>query len=390
MLSSELQFLLEQYLDETISEDDFKKLWKTLQNQKYREDWFRATEGALSNEGLQGLSAPEKAMRAFIKLKANILIEEVEPVPAHQLRFYQNRFFKYAASILIIIGAGKFIWTHNSSPKNIPKVAMAVTTANEILPGGQKALLTLADGSTIVLDSVANGKIAQQGQMEVIKLSGGQLRYESAKNIDVGGEPMQLNTMSTPRGGQYQLVLPDGSKVWLNAESSITYPVAFTGPERMVNISGEVYFEVFKDKTRPFRVQAKDVQVEVLGTHFNINAYSNEGPVKTSLLEGSVKINKQVLKPGQAYLDGKIVSTNVERDVAWKNGVFNFNDQDLSQVMRQLARWYNLDVLYPKGVPKKEYGGEMGRNLNLEQVLKGLENSGVHFELKGTSLIVKP
>jgi ferric-dicitrate binding protein FerR (iron transport regulator) len=196
--------------------------------------------------------------------------------------------------------------------------------------------------------------------------------------------------MSTPRGGQYQLQLPDGSKVWLNAESSITYPITFTGNERKVTISGEVYFEVAKDKNKPFRVSAGDLHVEVLGTHFNINAYADEGSAKTSLLEGSVKIDREILQPGQAYVNGKVIAADVEHDVAWKNGVFNFNDQNLSQIMRQLARWYNLEIEYPQGVPKKEYGGEIGRNLTLAQVLKGLENSGVRFELKGRQLIVKP
>jgi ferric-dicitrate binding protein FerR (iron transport regulator) len=194
--------------------------------------------------------------------------------------------------------------------------------------------------------------------------------------------------MSTPRGGQYQLSLPDGSKVWLNSESSITYPVVFAAQERKVKITGEAYFEVAKDKTKPFRVETNDMQVEVLGTHFNVKAYADEGPTKTSLLEGSVKIDKQILKPGQAFTNGRIVPTDVDQDVAWKNGIFNFNNQNLSQVMKELARWYDLEIAYPDGIPQKEYGGEIGRNLKLNQVLKGLGNSGVHFELNGRRVTV--
>jgi ferric-dicitrate binding protein FerR (iron transport regulator) len=257
----------------------------------------------------------------------------------------------------------------------------------DVEPGGQKAVLTLSDGSTIVLDNAGNGQIAQQGQTQVIKLGNGEIQYKSG-NQKTGAREVVFNTMSTPRGGQYQLVLPDGSKVWLNSESSITYPVMFSHQERKVKITGEAYFEVAKDKTKPFRVETGDMKVEVLGTHFNVKAYADEGPTKTSLLEGSVKVDMQVLKPGQAFINGRIVPTNVEQDVAWKNGIFNFNNENLTQVMKQLARWYDLDIVYPDGVPQKEYGGEIGRNLKLNQVLKGLENSGVHFELNGKRVTV--
>jgi len=216
------------------------------------------------------------------------------------------------------------------------------------------------------------------------------LQYQLLNGQVPASTILQYNTMSTPRGGQYRLTLPDGTLVWLNAESSITYPTVFAATERSVTVTGEAYLEVAKEKNRPFRVMAGDANIEVLGTHFNINAYANEGHTKTSLLEGSVKINSRILQPGQAFANGEVFQTNVARDVAWKNGVFNFNDQNLAQVMRQLARWYNLEVEYPLGVPKKEYGGEMGRNLSLGQVLKGMESTGLRFELNGRKLTVKP
>jgi ferric-dicitrate binding protein FerR (iron transport regulator) len=147
---------------------------------------------------------------------------------------------------------------------------------------------------------------------------------------------------------------------------------------------------VAKDRSRPFRVLAEDTYIEVLGTHFNVNAYKDGGPVRTTLLEGSVKINNSLMKPGEAYADGKVFPTNVQQAVAWKNGVFNFNDQNLSQIMPQLARWYDVEVAFPDGIPEKQYGGEIGRDLNLLQVLKGLENSGIHFELQGRRLLVRP
>jgi ferric-dicitrate binding protein FerR (iron transport regulator) len=260
----------------------------------------------------------------------------------------------------------------------------------DLPPGTSTAVLTLADGTKIDLENSANGRIAQQGNMQVIKLSTGEVQYKII-GATVGDKHVPgSNTMSTPRGGQYQLQLPDGSKVWLNAESSITYPVQFARNERRVSITGEAYFEVAKDKTRPFRVLADDTYIEVLGTHFNVNAYKDEGPVRTTLLEGSVRINNSLMKPGEAYVDGKVFPTDVQQAVAWKNGVFNFNDQYLSQIMLQLARWYDVEVVFPEGVPKKQYGGEIGRDLSLSQVLKGLENSGIHFELKGRRLLVRP
>jgi ferric-dicitrate binding protein FerR (iron transport regulator) len=292
-----------------------------------------------------------------------------------------------AAAAIIIIAAGAYLLSHHSRTDN-PIVASIPQAPAHIKPGTQKAILTLADGSTVTLDNAANGMIAQQGATQVLKLANGQIRYQAGQKVDNQGKPA-YNIMSTPNGGQYQLTLPDGTNVWLNAASSITYPCAFTGDERKVKITGEVYFEVAKDKSKPFLVTAGDQQIEVLGTHFNVNAYTDEDHIKTSLLEGAVRVNSVLLKPGQAFAHGKISPTNVEQDIAWKNGVFNFNNQSLAQVMRQLARWYDLEIVYPQGVPQKEYGGEIGKNLTLDQVLKGLENSGIHFTLNGRRLTVR-
>ncbi len=292
-----------------------------------------------------------------------------------------------AAAAIIIIAAGAYLLSRHSRTDN-PIVASIPQAPAPIKPGTQKAILTLADGSTVTLDNAANGMIARQGATQVLKLANGQIRYLAGQKADNQGKPA-YNIMSTPNGGQYQLTLPDGTNVWLNAASSITYPCAFTGADRKVKITGEVYFEVAKDKSRPFLVTAGDQQIEVLGTHFNVNAYTDEDHIKTSLLEGAVKVNNVLLKPGQAFARGRISPTNVEQDIAWKNGVFNFNNQSLAQVMRQLARWYDLEIVYPQGVPQKEYGGEIGKNLTLDQVLKGLEDSGIHFILNGRRLTVR-
>lgn len=391
MSSSGLKSLLEKYLTGTLSEEDFKRLWNTLKDKETEADWLSAIEEAIHTKTQTGLSDEGKAAEALAKIKAKIFEEEnrVQHSP-RILRLYTNnkRIFAYAAAVLIVIISTVVYIQYSDVNNTQPQTAGIVKPQEDVEPGGERAVLTLSDGTTIVLDNATDGTIAQQGHMQVIKLPDGKIQYKAINSAS--NEEITFNTMSTPRGGQYQLILPDGSKVWLNAESSITYPTAFAGKERKVTIAGEVYFEVAKDKTKPFRVETGDAEIEVLGTHFNIKAYPGEGPSKTSLLEGSVKVSQQVLKPGQAFINGNIVPTDVDQDVAWKNGIFNFNNQNLSQVMMQLARWYDLELVYPAGIPQKEYGGEIGRNLKLAQVLKGLENSGVHFELIGKRVVITP
>lgn len=203
-----------------------------------------------------------------------------------------------------------------------------------------------------------------------------------------------FNTMRTPRGGEYRLQLPDGSKVWLNAASSITYPNIFTGDTRSVEITGEAYFEVAKDAARPFKVQAGNMKVEVLGTHFNINAYPGEPVIKTTLLEGAVRIQDAVLKPGQQASLAATGQFRVEDDVeteevmAWKNGFFQFNDADMPTVMRQLENWYDITVAYEGRVPKRSFGGAIQRSLPLSKVLDILEENNVRFKIEGRNITV--
>lgn len=386
MQSPEIKMLLQQYLAGSISKDDFIRLWKTLDQPDHEEDWLTAIENAI-NTSPSGFSDTVQSEQALEGIKAKIYEEQHPHSRIYQLYHTNKRFIRYAAAIVVIISATVLTKYNHRESAFKTEVISSASAVQEAEPGGEKAILTLSDGSTIVLDNANSGQIAQQGHTRVIKLANGEIQYKSA-NSKHNDNAVVFNTMSTPRGGQYQLLLPDGSKVWLNSESSITYPVVFADKERKVKISGEAYFEVAKDKTKPFRVETGDMQVEVLGTHFNVRAYAEDGPTKTSLLEGSVKIDQQILKPGEAFMNGRIVPTNVDQDVAWKNGIFNFNNQNLSQVMKQLARWYDLDVDYTDGIPQKEYGGEIGKNLKLTQVLKGLENSGVHFELNGKRVTV--
>lgn len=386
MQSPELKSLLQQYLAGTISGEDFARLWKSLDNSANDSGWLSTIEEALNTNVPLAHTDSSQAQQALEMIKAKIIKEQYS-----RSRIYHMsgaRLVKYASAVIIILSIAIFAKIKIDKKELSPAIAATANKPQDVEPGGQKAILTLSDGSKIILDNANNGTIAQQGQVQVIKLDNGQIQYRAVSKKHGNEHEVAFNTMATPRGGQYQLLLPDGSKVWLNSESSITYPIAFAENERRVKITGEAYFEVAKDKRKPFRVETGDMQVEVLGTHFNVKAYADDGPTKTSLLEGSVRIDSQILKPGQAFMNGRIVRTNVDQDVAWKNGIFNFNNESLSRVMKQLARWYDLEVIYPDGIPKKEYGGEIGRNLKLNQVLKGLENSGIHFELDGKRVTV--
>ena len=307
-------------------------------------------------------------------------------------------FYRIAAASLIIFISGAAIYFALRTPKdNTIAKASPQQLKNEAAPGGNKAILTLSDGSAIILDDAKNGQVAQQGGTQIAKLANGQLVYNA---LDNKLAEVVFNTLTTPRGGQFKLTLPDGSEVWLNAASSIKYPTAFIGNERKVEISGEAYFEIAHNAAKPFKVSVNGMEVKVLGTHFNINAYNDEASVKTTLLEGSVSLSEggavTTLKPGQqAQLrnGGNIkVINNVDIDqvVAWKNGYFSFNRSGLQTVMRQLARWYDVEISYEGKIPERQFGGKIDRNSNLSEVLKILEESKVHFRIEEKKIIVRP
>ena len=335
---------------------------------------------------------------------ANKLLEyihqKIKPVaePAKIIRFAVWKKVAAAAVIIMMLGTGAyFLFGNKGKQDEIAKTENNNSSNNDVAPGGNKATLQLADGSTIILDSAQNGTLSQQGNARVLKLDNGQLAY----NASGTAKEVLYNTISTPRGGQYQLTLADGSKVWLNAASSIRFPASFTGSKRKVELTGEAYFEVAKNPAMPFTVSVNGMNVEVLGTHFNINSYADEDVIKTTLLEGAVKVIKgsviALLSPGQqAQLtsNGQIgVNKNIDVDevMAWKNGKFQFGDKvDIGTIMRQIARWYDVDVEY-KGVFTKHFGGSISREVNISQVLKVLETTGdVKYKVEGRKVIVRP
>jgi ferric-dicitrate binding protein FerR (iron transport regulator) len=275
------------------------------------------------------------------------------------------------------------------------KDELSPVAAIDIPPGGNKATLTLGGGQVILLDSSANGRLAVQGATTITKRAGGLIAYD----VKGAGAAVE-NTLTTPRGGQYRLTLPDGTKVWVNAASSIIYPTAFTGKERKVRIEGEAFFEVAQNKDQPFIVEVRDgLSVEVLGTGFNVNAYSDEPSVRTTLVSGSVKVRYDreslLLKPDQqVQLTGARLTLdkqpNMDETLAWRNGYFLFSRTPLDVVMRQLSRWYDIDIVYAGGVPAIRFEGDMKRDLNLSEVLNILRKMEVHCKMEGRRLIVLP
>lgn len=306
-----------------------------------------------------------------------------------------------AASVALLLLAGLFFYIDRPEKKESAKLTES-NPENEIRPGSNKAVLTLADGSRIQLDETASGALTRQGDAEIIKSKDGQLEYRSIASE--GNTPPEIiyNTLSTPRGGQFRIVLPDGTKVWLNAESSIRYPTVFAGNERPVSITGEAYFEVKKDKDRPFSVAANGIKVEVLGTKFNVSAY--DGMTRTTLAEGAVKVVNRhskmageypmaLLSPGQeAVVTSSGIAVrpaDLEKALAWKNGVFYFRKENLRDIMQQLARWYNFEVVYRVAVPARHYSGSIKRNASFSEALEMLHLvSGATFEVHGRTVTV--
>lgn len=299
-----------------------------------------------------------------------------------------------AAVVLTMIGAGSYFFLFKKPVTEPAHAETAKTKPRDLPPGHDAAVLTLSDGRTIILDSTS-GTISQQGSATVINLNGQVSYANTAKDKPA---PVVYNTISTARGNQYQLILADGSKVWLNSASSLRFPTAFTGEIREVELDGEGYFEVAKNANKPFHVKTKTQDVEVLGTHFNVNAYNDEGVVKTTLLEGSVKVkadNSVVLKPGeQSVLSGANspftidYSPDIDQVMAWKNGWFEFDKTEIKAIMRQISRWYDVDIRYEVKLDSKTYGGRISRNINLSNILKMLELYGVHCKLEGKTLTV--
>ncbi|MCC8408178.1 DUF4974 domain-containing protein [Mucilaginibacter sp. UR6-1] len=305
---------------------------------------------------------------------------------------FKSVWLRYAAAAVILIGitVGGYALLQNKAQKQIAGVV------HDAAPGSNKAVLTLANGQRIVLDDSGKGEIAKQPGISITKTADGQIVYQVTNAQANAGEQAVQNTFSTPKGGQYNIILPDGTRVFLNAASTLTYPSYFSGSERLVSLTGEAYFEVAKNKSMPFRVRSQGQTVEVLGTHFNINAYADEQSIKTTLLEGAVKVlnntSSVTITPGQqAVVTGNTITrhdVDTGEETAWKDGVFAFEDADLRSVMRQISRWYDVDVVYDDNLPDDKFYGEISRNSKLSEVFKILELNNFKFRINGKTVTV--
>ena len=323
----------------------------------------------------------------------NIIPDEKKQKEYRGKIFRMNRkwFTAVAAVMLAVVSTWLVFKATQSSRQPRP-------TAYNAAPGANKATLTLGNGRIIQLDT-ASQIITDVNGIKMIDFNKGQLVFNTT--ADSNPSDISYNLLSTPRGGQYQAVLPDGSKVWLNAASSIRFPSGFTGDERRVEITGEAYLEVAKNAIQPFYVTAGTTEVEVLGTSFNINSYNDEPAIQTTLVEGSVRVKSTVvhhpaaviLLPGQqAQQNGelRVQQANIEQVLAWKNGYFNFNGLTLQEILRSIARWYDMDVVYEGTIAPEKFGGSIQRELNLSEILDVLKQTGVHFRIDHKKLIVMP
>jgi transmembrane sensor len=301
-----------------------------------------------------------------------------------------------AAAACLLIVAGLFLFRQPALTH--PAKKLANNKKPFIIPASNKAILTLGDGTHIELDSAANGNLVSQGNTKVVKLAGGQLAYQPGERDPHG--PAVYNEMTTPRGGYYQLILPDGSKVWLDAASSVRYPTAFTGKERSVELSGEAYFEIAPNARQPFLITSNGVTVQVLGTEFNLMAYQDEDAVRTTLVSGSVQVirgnDRLQIRPGQQASwarNGnalKLSTPDMQEVLAWKQGEFRFQDLQIPAIMRQIARWYDVDVEFRGPQPENEFNGVIPRKRSVTDLLAVLEQTDVvHFTLQGRKIIVE-
>lgn len=388
-----LQILLQKYLDNTCSRLELKEFWSLLKE---------VSDNDLLDDELEQLwNRNEATIKVSDTIKKKLYTRIIETAKDREINFVRlhrtNPWPKRLAiaAIFIMAIASTYLFLNQEQTGSTPSVAQTETQLqNDVAPGKDGAILTLADGTQIVLDDLKDGAVTTAATK-----TGDVLSY-SPSGAGGNDQPSTINisynTISTPNGRQYSLVLPDGSKVWLNAASSITFPTAFVGNERKVQFTGEAYFEVAKDVSKPFHVLTKDQNVTVLGTHFNINSYDDEDVVRTTLLEGRVNVSslrgtKQsaILQPGQQAL----LSTNnyhlstqrpdLDAVMSWKKGLFNFNDADITEIMKQATRWYDVEVKYQGTTSSDKFKGKISRNTNLSQLLKILEINGVKWKIEG-------
>ncbi len=368
--NNRLAELFQKYVDKSITEEEYAELFVYIRNPETKE---------------QVLAFMDEHNK---KVQSDALVHEIDwdgmyqniTNPKKSDGGKRNSFWRYAAAAAVfVIGSFSVYYAYQPKEKKEP-----LAYRNDVLPGGDKATLTLADGSQIALSQNSTGQVATQGDIAIHRDAKGQIVYMVKGNEQDDSE--QINILSTPAGGKFSVVLSDGSKVWLNASSSIRFPAAFSKQSRRVEVKGEAYFEIEKDAARPFYVNNGSSEIKVLGTHFNVMAYPDEYRSELTLLEGSVQFTKnghsELLKPGKQILftendsETKQVNANIEEVMAWKNDLFVFNNTNIDEVMKELVRWYDVKVKFEGEKPDISFTGVIPRNANVSKVLKALELTG--------------
>lgn len=397
-LDHRIKDLIIKHLKDELTVEQQLELQQWINASDHNSDVFRQlTEPDQLSEDLKEYYEAKTNIRD--KIDARIRTFALPESPVSNIRPVRRRRWIYAsaAAALLFLLITSYFWLasrFDSSSKARP--VPASVAVRDVAPGGNKATLTLGNGATIVLENAADGSLAVQGGAKVSKEKNA-LAYTAASAHAAASAAVVYNTLTTPRAGQFQVVLPDGTKVWLNNATSLRYPTSFSGPSREVELTGEAYFEVAKNTSKPFSVKIPGAVVHVLGTSFNIMAYNNENTTNTTLVEGAVKVSQHtqqtLLAPGEQVQLGKQGSVkktrvNIASVIAWKNGFFNFSHTDFQGAMRQLARWYDVDVVYKGTPPTRLFSGVIDRQLNLTQVLKIFENDECTLTIDEKRIIV--
>jgi ferric-dicitrate binding protein FerR (iron transport regulator) len=394
MSDNHIKKLLQRYLDDSLSDEEVRSVLESINKGTYDGALQEIVDEALEKDAFAGLSDRGRYDMLFSRLLERAT-EKERPLTVKHKNGSRRPAAKKVIFYLAAVAASAMLLITISTLRRSDEQTPVQTVA-DLPPGGNRAMLTLGDGSTILLDSAAIGQLAEQAGTRVMKVDDGRLAYNSEGRRKA---ETVYNTITTPRAGQYELILPDSSRVWLNSESSIRFPVSFSGSFRVVEITGEAYFEVAENREMPFRVSSGNTTVEVLGTSFNVRAYTDEGSVNTTLVEGSVQVaspvNLTTIVPGQqarVTSQGLITVENnvdLEEIISWKNGLFMFNSATIEQIMSQVSRWYDVEIQFIGEKSNKTFSGIVSRKSNVSELLRIMEGAGVRFTVSEESIKIE-
>ncbi len=387
------RYLFEQFISKKASREELNELFELL-----KQPGMEETSQEILDIYFAGPVSGKELDRNYWTGRLQEIINTAQGAPVESGKspgrsILRTGYWWAAAAAILFAILGGYLYFSDNKTKEPVNVAQKITPADIKPPESNRATITLASGNKILLDSVGTGTLASQGMIQLIKKADGQIAYELTGQKTVSSAPA-LNTLYNPRGSRViSLTLSDGSQVWLNAESSITYPTAFAGNERKVVLTGEAYFEVVHNAKRPFRVKTNRQLIEDIGTAFNVNAYSDDEETKTTLIEGSVSVNKTIIKPGEQEISTEVrmktAKADIESTMAWKNGQFILKGTDLAQLLRQVSRWYDVDIDNKNNHSTIKFGGSIARTVNLSTVMEALRIKGVNCRLEGKTLVVE-